>query len=47
MRKTCVERRKTSLLKDAKIRKSFKEKVIKLVDVGAPSLWGHFKEGVS
>ena len=29
-----------------KIRKRFEEKVIKLVDVGAPDLWGHFKDGV-
>ena len=46
MRKTCAERRKISLLKDVKIRKQFKEKVIKLVNVGTPNLWGHFKDGV-
>ena len=27
-----------------KIRKRFEEKVIKLVDVGAPKLWGHIKD---
>ena len=37
MRKTCVERRKISLLKDVKIRKLFEEKVIVLVDVGSPN----------
>ena len=36
VKKACDERRKISLLKDVKIRKRFKEKVIKLVDVGAP-----------
>ena len=46
VRKTCVERRKISLLKDVKIRKRHEEKVIKLVDVGAPNLRGHFKDGV-
>ena len=34
------------LLKDVKIRKQFEEKVIELVDVGAPHLWGHFRDGV-
>ena len=29
-----------------KIRKRFEEKVAELVDVGAPNLWGHFKDGV-
>ena len=24
----------------------FEEKVTKLVDVGVPNLWGHFKDGV-
>ena len=46
MRKTCVERRKVSLLKDVKIRKRFQEKIIKVVDVAASNLWGHFKDGV-
>ena len=46
MRKTCAERRKITSLKDAKIRKRFEEKVIELVDVGTPNLWGHFKDGV-
>ena len=46
VRKTCVERRKITLLKVVKIRKRFEEKVTKLVDVGAPNLWGHFKDGV-
>ena len=47
VRKTCAERRKITLLKDARIRKRLEEKVIKLVYVGAPILWGHFKDGVS
>ena len=38
VRKICTERRGISLLKDLKIRKRFEEKVIKLVDVGAPNL---------
>ena len=46
MRKTCVQRRKITFLKDVKIRKRFEEKVIKLVYVGAPNLWGHFKDVV-
>ena len=46
MRKTCAERRKITLLKDVEIRKRFEEKVTKLVDVGEPYLWGHFKHGV-
>ena len=46
VRKTCAERRKITLLKDVKIRKRFAEKVTKLVDVGAPNLCGHFKDGV-
>ena len=43
VRKTCTERGKISLLKDVKIRQRFREKVTELVDVGSPSLWGHFK----
>ena len=46
VKRTCAERRKMSLLKDVKIRKRFEEKVIKLFDVGAPNLWGHFRDGV-
>ena len=46
VRKTCADRRKITLLKDVKIRKQFEGKVAKLVDVGASSLWGHFKDGV-
>ena len=46
VRKTYAERRKITLLKDVKIRKQIEEKVIKLVDVVAPNLWGHFKDGV-
>ena len=46
VRKTNAERRKITLLKDVKIRKQFDEKVIKLVYIGAPNLWGHFKDGV-
>ena len=42
----CTERRKISLLKDVKIRKSFEEDIIDLVDVGALNLWGHFKDVV-
>ena len=44
--KTCAERRKVTLLKGVKIRKKFEENVIELVDVGAPILWRHFKDGV-
>ena len=33
------------LLKDVKVRNRFEEKVIELVDVGAPNLWEHFKDG--
>ena len=29
-----------------KIKQRFEEKGTKLVDVGAPNLWGHFKDGV-
>ena len=46
VRKTCAERIRITLLKDVKIRKRFEEKVTELVDVGAPNLWGHFKDGV-
>ena len=46
VRKTCAQRRKITLQKDVKIRKRFKEKVTKLVDVGVPNLWEHFKDGV-
>ena len=46
VKQACAERRRISLLIDVKIRKCFEEKVIKLVDVGAPNLWGHFKDGV-
>ena len=34
-----------SLLKDVRTRNRLEEKVIKLVDVEAPNLWGHFKDG--
>ena len=40
VRKTCAVRRKIGLLK------GFEEKVMKLVDIGVPNLWGHFKDGV-
>ena len=40
-------RKKISLQKEVKIRKRYEEKVIKLVNIGAQSLWGHFKDGVS
>ena len=46
VRKTCAETRKISLLKYLKIRKRLEEKVIKLVDIGAPNLRGHFKNGI-
>ena len=46
VRKTCAERRKICLLNDMKIRKRFYRKVTELFDVGAPNLWGHFKDGV-
>ena len=42
VRKTCAKRRKITLLKDVKIRKRFEEKVIELVDVGAPNM--HIKD---
>ena len=45
VRKTCAERQRITLLKDVKIRKKFKENVIKLVDVGAPNLWGRLEDG--
>ena len=44
VRKTCAVRRKITLKKDVKIRKRFEEKVIKLVDVGVPNLWGYFND---
>ena len=34
------------MLKDLKIRKRLVEKVVKLVDVGAPDLCGYFKDGI-
>ena len=46
VRKICIERRKISLLNDLKIRKQFEEKVIKLVDVGAPYLLGYFMDRI-
>ena len=44
MKKICAERKKISLLKNVKIRRDFVEKVLELVDVGAPNLWGHFMD---
>ena len=44
MRKTCIGRRKISLLKD-QIRKRFEGKVFALVN-DVPNLWAHFKVGV-
>ena len=38
VRKTCAERRKTTLLKDVKIRKRFEENVTLLLDVGVTNL---------
>ena len=46
VRKTCIDRRKISLLKVVKISKRLEEKLIKLVDTGAANLWGHFKDHV-
>ena len=43
-RKTCAERRKISLLTD-KTRKRLEEKVIELVIINVPNLWGHSKDG--
>ena len=45
MKTTCAERGKTRLLTDVKTRKRFRERVFKVVDVGAPNLWGHFWDG--
>ena len=44
VRKAYIERRNIRLLKCVKISKRFEEKVIKLVDVGVPNLWGHCKD---
>ena len=46
VKKTCAERRKITLLKDVKIRMRVEEKIIKLVNVGVPNLWGHFTDGI-
>ena len=46
MRKTCIERQKISLVNDVKIRKRLEEKLIELVDVGAPNLWENLMNGV-
>ena len=43
--RTCVERRKISLLKDEWVRVQVEEDVIELVDVWMPNLWGLFKDG--
>ena len=43
VRRTCTNRRKISLLKDLKVRMLFE---VRVADVGAPYLWGHFKDGV-
>ena len=45
--KTHIERINKSSLRDIMIRKRFVEKVVEMVDVGVPNLWGHFKDGVS
>ena len=47
VKKACDERRKINRLKDVKVRKRLEEKVIKLVDVEMPNLWGHFKDGIT
>ena len=39
-----IERRKIGLLKDARIKKPFEERVIELVDVVATNLWGDFRD---
>ena len=43
VKKKSTEKRKKGLLKCVKIRKRIEEKVIELVDVGAPNLWRHYK----
>ena len=45
VKKMC-ERRKVNLLKDVMIGKRFEDKIIDLVDVVAPNLWGHFMGSV-
>ena len=44
MRKIFTKRGMIGFLKEMKFRKRFYEKVIELVDVGVPNLWGHFKD---
>ena len=46
VRRTRIERQKIILMNDVYIRKSFEGKVIELVDMGVPNLWGRFKDGV-
>ena len=41
-----MEKKDYFLLKDVKMRKQIEEKVTEIVDVGAPNLWGHLKDGV-
>ena len=42
----CQSKIKITLLNDLKIWRQFEEKLIIIVDVGAPNLWGHLKDGV-
>ena len=44
VRKTCAVIIKIHLLNDVQIWKRFEEKIVKLVNVGVPNLWGHFKD---
>ena len=42
----CREKKNKFVERCEFIRKRLEEKVTELVDVGAPDLWGHFKDGV-
>ena len=44
LRKTYIERSRVILLKDV-IKKPFEEKVIELVNIGVPNLWGILRMG--
>ena len=45
MKKTCAERRKISIAERYEDQEVTLKNVNKLVDIGAPNLWGHFKDG--
>ena len=45
VRKICIERRRIKVLKD-EIMKRLEEKVIEMVYVSVPNLWGYLKDGV-